>query len=95
VIISARRIVAAWLPVRTAVAERRGTALKRTLWVMVAPLALYVALLAHAVALAWGLQVQSGIAYIFMGLFGIALRNSWDLLVELHVFPLSSTRKDP
>jgi hypothetical protein len=42
-------------------------------------------LLAYTVALTHGVHSHVGIAYILIGMFALALRNSWDLLVELHV----------
>jgi hypothetical protein len=85
VAVSGRRIVSAWLPVRREVSRQEATTLRRTLWIMIAPLVLYALLLGYTIALARGVSSQSGVAYVFIGLFGLALRNSWDLLVELRV----------
>jgi uncharacterized membrane protein len=82
-LVSGWRIVAAWLPARHSILGRKRTTLIHALWLVVGPLALYAALLGYTVAFARGSAPQFPIAYILIGLFGLALRNSWDLLVEL------------
>jgi hypothetical protein len=84
-VISGRRIVYAWLPVRERLRGSEPEHLKRTLWLMIGPLVLYLLLFGLTVAGARGAKTQGLIADAVIGLFGLALRNSWDLLVELRL----------
>ncbi len=45
----------------------------------------------YTVVMAQGVHSQVGIAYILVGMFALALRNSWNLLVELRVADTDST----
>jgi hypothetical protein len=92
IVVSGRRIVSAWLPVRQAGPDRKAAGLARTLWVMVGPLVLFALLLGYTIALARGASSQYGVATVIIGLFGLALRNSWELLVEL---PLAANAETP
>jgi hypothetical protein len=85
VLISGRRTVSAWLPLRHATSGSLWETLKGAVWVMLAPLALYALLLLYTIAASRHGGSQGGVAYVIVGMFALALRNSWDLLVELHV----------
>lgn len=84
-VVSGLRIVATWLPVRREITHQNMAGRRRTLWVVVGPLVLYAVLIISSIALARGQRVQVVVGYVLIGLFALALRNSWDLLVELRV----------
>jgi len=80
------RVTQTWLPVGRAVFQRRGERAVQTVWLLVGPLLAYAALASAAYDVARGDlndALQQTIAFVIMGLFAIALRNSWNLLVEL------------
>jgi hypothetical protein len=79
------RTVRTWLPVWRAT-QRRGERWTETAWLLVGPLAAYLALAYFGARLY--LQgdpdaVQTSIALVLIAFFSIVLRNSWSLLVEV------------
>jgi hypothetical protein len=79
------RVIMSWLPVRRGV-QHRGERLWQTIWLLLGPLAAYLILARAAFDLAGGSTSaynQQVIAFVIMGLFAAALRNSWNLLVEV------------
>jgi hypothetical protein len=85
VVVSVFRILQAWLPVWRGVFRGRGERLWQTVWLLVGPLLVYLSLGSAGLALFRG-EASEGtdvnIAFVVVGLFGFALRNSWNLLVE-------------
>ena len=80
------RLLAAWLPVWRGVFRGQRERWMETAWWLVTPLAVYVALGYFALQILRGgksNEVLYSISYCLVGLFGIVLRNSWRLLVEL------------
>ena len=86
VIISVVRILLSWVPVWRGVFHGRGERLWQTAWLLVGPLIAYL-------YLGWlGLamindhdsdSIELGIVFVLVVLFALALRNSWNLLVEV------------
>lgn len=82
--LSTRGILRAWLGARRAFQGRRITRLIQTAWLLVAPLLAYAFLLFYAIQrVAGNRDADFGTAFTLIALFGIALRNTWDLLVEI------------
>ncbi len=80
------RLLATWLPVWRGVFRGRRERLVETVWWLVTPLAIYLALARLAVDLIFGGRsdvILQLIGYFVVGLFSIVLRNTWRLLVEL------------
>ncbi len=86
VVVSVFRILQAWLPVWRGVFRGRGERLWQTAWLLIGPLLAYLSLGDLGLALFRGEAsgaTDLNIAFIVVGLFGLALRNSWNLLVEV------------
>ncbi len=78
--------VLTWLPVWRSIFQGRRERLWQTAWLLIAPLLVYSSLAAAGWAIHSGSELgseQYTIAYTIVGLFSIALRNSWSLLFEL------------
>ncbi|HMA38180.1 MAG TPA: hypothetical protein VKY74_27275 [Chloroflexia bacterium] len=80
------RAVITWLPVWRGLGHHRGERFGQTAWLLVGPLLAYAALISNALTIyfteqADGAQIAVGLTLV--GLFVIALRNSWNLLFEL------------
>lgn len=75
-----------WLPVWRSILQGRHERLWQTAWVLIAPLLAYRSLARAGWASHSGSDLQNEqypIAYTIVGLFSIALRNSWSPLFEL------------
>ncbi len=86
IVSGAVRAVLAWLPVWRSILHKRGERIWETLWLLVGPLLAYANLARSGFDLLNNYplsQVQENIAFTLIGLFTIALRNSWNLLVEV------------
>jgi phosphoglycerol transferase MdoB-like AlkP superfamily enzyme len=84
--ISVLRILQAWLPVWRGVFRGRGERVWQTAWLLVGPLLVYIYLGTTGLALLRGTAADSvdlSIAFVLVSLFSLALRNSWNLLVEV------------
>jgi hypothetical protein len=83
----ALRSITTWLPVyRSSLTERRFERAWQTAWLLIGPVLSFLLLASDAYDLAQGDQapgVLTAIAFVLVGLFVIALRNSWNLLVEV------------
>jgi hypothetical protein len=85
VVPSVLRIVRTWMPVWRGMFHGRGEQLWETAWLLIAPLLAYLYLGWLGLALlnnqdaVW---IELGIVYALVGLFVLAVRNSWNLLVE-------------
>ena len=80
------RAVLTWLPVWRGPAQRQGERIGQTVWLLVGPLLAYATLIANALAITTtepAAYAQTGVGLTLLGLFVIALRNSWNLLFEL------------
>jgi hypothetical protein len=80
------RLLAAWLPVWHGVFHGRRERWVETVWWLAVPLAAYLAFGFFALEILRGgksSEVLYSISYCMVGMFGIVLRNSWRLLVEL------------
>ncbi len=79
------RVIMTWIPVWRAMLQRGFDRLWQTTWLLLAPVAANVSL-AYFFHVSYPgnstANVQWGIGYSLMGLFAIALRNSWNLLAE-------------
>jgi hypothetical protein len=86
--ISIARILQAWLPVWRGVAQQRSERLWQTAWLLLGPLLTYLYLGTIGLALLMGKttgDLDLSIAFVLVSLFSLALRNSWNLLVEAAV----------
>ena len=84
--ISVVRILQAWLPVWRGVFRGRVERVWQTAWLLVGPLLVYIYLGTAGLALLMGkaaADVELSVAFALVGLFSLALRNSWNLLVEV------------
>lgn len=84
--ISVVRILLAWLPVWRGVFRGRVERVWQTAWLLIGPLLMYIYLGNAGLALLMGKaadDVQLNVAFALVGLFSLALRNSWNLLVEV------------
>ncbi|HEY3342896.1 MAG TPA: hypothetical protein VGK81_12795 [Anaerolineae bacterium] len=80
------RLFTTWLPVWRGVFRGRGERLVEIAWWFATPLAVHLALAFYAFEILRGgksSDVLLSIGFWIVGLFGIVLRNSWRLLVEL------------
>lgn len=83
--LSANGILRAWFHAGRAFQGRRIPRLIRTGWLLVGPLLAYASLLFYAIQrVAGSPDADYGTAFTLVALFGVALRNTWDLLVEIH-----------
>jgi hypothetical protein len=78
------RTVRVWWPVVRIGQRGRWKRLERSFWLLIAPVAAYTYLLIGAIQLARGDQTDGliTVAGAFLTMFGIALRNSWRLVVS-------------
>lgn len=80
------RLVRVWVPVwRRMFRDQRGQ-FWEVLWLVASPLLAYAAMAVMAIQILRGgplPDLQQGIGYCVMGLFGIVLRNSWRLTMEM------------
>ncbi len=78
------RTVRVWWPVVRIGERGRWKRLERSFWLLLVPLAVYIYLLIGAVQLARGDQTDGliTVAGAFLSMFGLALRNSWRLVVS-------------
>ena len=84
--LAVRGMLRAWFQAGRAFQGRRIDRLIRTAWLLVGPLIAFAFLLFYAVQRVSGNQdAVFGTAFTLIALFGIALRNTWDLLVEIHM----------
>lgn len=84
--ISVVRILQAWQPVWRGAFGGRVERIWQTAWLLIGPLATYLYLGSVGLALLSGKtadDVQLNIAFVLVSLFSLALRNSWNLLVEV------------
>ncbi len=80
------RVTMTWLPVWRGMFHRRVERLWQTVWLLIGPLLAYLSLAHSAYDMFQGSapeQTQQYISFAVMALFAFALRNSWNLLVEL------------
>jgi hypothetical protein len=80
------QVTTTWLPVWRGMFHRRVERLWQTVWLLIGPLLAYLTLASSANDMVQGsisAYTQMNIAFVIMGLFALALRNSWNLLVEL------------
>ncbi len=80
------RVIMTWIPVWRGMLQRGFDRLWQTTWLLLAPVAAYVSLAYFLRESYLGNStpnVQWGIDYSLIGLFSIALRNSWNLLAEV------------
>jgi hypothetical protein len=86
VVISVVRILQAWLPVWRGLSRGRGERVWQTAWLLVGPLLAYIYLGTIGLALFMGKAADDddlSVAFVLVALFSLALRNSWNLLVEV------------
>jgi hypothetical protein len=86
VVVSVIRILRTWMPVWRGIFHGRVEQLWQTAWLLLAPLLVYLFLGVLGLALLDNqdsIPIQLGIVYALVGLFVLALRNSWYLLVEV------------
>ena len=86
VVASVIRIVRTWIPVWRGVFRRHIERLWETAWLLAAPLLAYLYLGWLGLTLLTNQDsdsIELGIAFTLVGLFVLALRNSWHLLVEV------------
>ena len=79
------RSVTTWIPVWRSLPHQRLEQLWQTIWLLIGPVIFFLALGRAASSLLQGDQsagVLGSIAFVEVGLFAIALRNSWNLLFE-------------
>ncbi len=79
------RSISTWLPVWRSLPHQRFQQLWQTVWLLIGPVLAFLALGRAAFSLFQGDQspgILGAIAFIQVGLFAIALRNSWNLLFE-------------
>ena len=78
------RAVRTWIPVWRGLARDAPDRLWQTVWVLVGPLVNYALLIWFAANAQWGSSSDLTVdtAGVFIGLFVVVLRNSWNLLVE-------------
>jgi hypothetical protein len=79
------RVVRIWLPVWHDTSKGSGEGFMEAIWFLAGPFVLYSLLAYHAVKIYLGKQENSfdnSIAIILLVLLGLALRNSWNLLVD-------------
>ncbi len=80
------RSIATWLPVWRSPLPKRVQQLWQTAWLLIGPVVSYLLLAREAFFLLQGDQSNNtlgSVALVEIGLFAIALRNSWNLLVEV------------
>lgn len=80
------RTVSTWIPVWRGSLPRSFHRLWQTLWLLIGPLIAYGYLANNLILMVGGtptLYLQPGIQVAMIGLFSIALRNSWNLLVDV------------
>jgi hypothetical protein len=86
VVPSVLRILRTWMPVWRSVFQGRREQLWETAWLLMAPLLAYLYLGILGLALLNNqdsISIELGIVYTLVVLFVLALRNSWNLLVEV------------
>ena len=86
VAVSAFRILQAWVPVWRGMGLGRRERIWQTAWLLIGPLLAYLYLGSTGLSLLAGRaadDVDLSIAFTLTGLFAMALRNSWNLLVEV------------
>ncbi len=86
VVLGIFRTINTWIPVWRSTLPRSLHRLWQTLWLLVGPLLVYGYLANNLFLLLRGVpavELQTGIQVTLIGLFAIALRNSWNLLVEV------------
>jgi cytochrome b561 len=75
-----------WAPVWQLKIKGRFERLRETLWLVIAPIMIYLALIYFSIQLQHGRgsdEVETNIATAFVILMVIVLRNTWRLLVEM------------
>ncbi len=80
------RAARTWLPVWRSRQQRQSERLWQTLWLLVGPAGAYLSVAASAISLISANQVNgiyTGLAWTFIGIFAIVLRNSWNVLFEI------------
>ena len=79
------RLLLVWVPVWRRMFRDRVEHIVEVLWLLASPLAAYLAMAIFAVEMARGSSpnLQQDIGYCVLGLFGIVLRNSWKLTMEI------------
>jgi hypothetical protein len=83
--LGAYRVVRIWFPVWHDIFKGSGEGFMEAIWFLAGPFLLYSLLAYHAVNICLGKHENSfdnSIAIILLVLLGLALRNSWNLLVD-------------
>ncbi len=97
-IIGVIRAVRAWIPVWRAMAQRRIEArIWQTAWHLIGPVTAYAGLIRVAVEQLSSREstlLAHGASYVFIFLFIIGIRNSWDLLFEAAVSAAAGRQAD-